>query len=198
MRPRERRSAAPSPSAAPRDIRADPVAGVVALAGNLLALGQDRLGLADLENDVALLDPGGRCRGGSALPCRRTPNRSPRARPSLTFWRMTCLAVCAAIRPRSWAALLLDLELDVQIASALASRLREADLGLRVGDLLDDPLAEERRELARLSSISIGRYRAGVRLPAGGLQGRLTVQRGSPFRSLSVRSAHNAESTLGS
>ena len=35
---------------------ADAIARVVALAGNLLALGQDRLGLADLEDHVALLD----------------------------------------------------------------------------------------------------------------------------------------------
>src|SRR5205823_1414490 len=38
-------------------VRAHAVAGVVALARNLLALGQDRLRLADLEDDVALLDP---------------------------------------------------------------------------------------------------------------------------------------------
>src|SRR5262245_65612545 len=35
----------------------DTVARIVTLAGNLLALGQDGLGLADLEDHVALLDP---------------------------------------------------------------------------------------------------------------------------------------------
>src|SRR5439155_864401 len=37
-------------------VGANPIARVVALAQNLLPLGQDRLGLADLENHVALLD----------------------------------------------------------------------------------------------------------------------------------------------
>src|SRR5881296_994192 len=62
-----------------------------------------------------------------------------------------------------------ELGLDVQLLG-----LREADLRLRIGDLIDDPLAQVGTELARLPvDLDANVVDGGVRLPARRLEGRL-------------------------
>jgi len=68
---------------------------------------------------------------------------------------MTCLAVCAAMHPDPEVALLLDLELDVQLGSRSASWLREADLVSGSVTLIDDRLAQVGRNSPVFRSISM-------------------------------------------
>jgi hypothetical protein len=82
------------------DDGADALAGVVALAGNLLAPGQEGVGLAQVDRDGAPLERW-------TVPVIRSPRWSSNSSKRLSrsasriFWMMTCLAVWAAIRPNS-------------------------------------------------------------------------------------------------
>src|SRR5262249_33032423 len=175
MRPRERDLRSLGRPAYLENVRADPVAGVVALTGDLLALGQDRLGLADLENDVALLDAVDDPTEDLALFASEL-RVDALALGVPDFLKDDLLGRLRRDSPEILGrALLLDLELDIQIGLGVQLlRLREADLGLRVGHFLDDPLAQECRELTRLPvDLDTDVLGPGVRLTAGRLEGRL-------------------------
>src|SRR5712691_921223 len=150
MRPRERDL---RPLGAPAHLEhegADAITGIEPLARDLFALGQDRLRLADLDDDVALLDP-----------MHDTPQ-------DLTILAVEFLEDAIALgvphplqdhllgRLGGDAAKLLGRQLLLELVAELGLRVQrlgvgEAELQLAVGDLLDDLLATENLEGARLA-----------------------------------------------
>ena len=83
-----------------QDDGADPLVRMIAFAGDLLAPRQDGVGLAEVDDDRAPLEP---LHGSGDEVAARSSNSSNRLSRSASriFWMMTCLAVWAAIRPSS-------------------------------------------------------------------------------------------------
>src|SRR6185436_10524047 len=172
--PRQRDLGALGRAAHLEDEGADAVAGIIALARDLLALGQDRLGLADLEDHVALLD---------------AVHDAPQ---DLSFLpgelRVDALALGVADLLEDHLlgglgrdatkvlgrALLLQLELVVELRLRIQSLgLVEADLELGISDLGDDLAAGVGAHLAGLAVDLNAHVVARQGLPRGRQQGRL-------------------------
>src|SRR3989441_4320179 len=153
---------------------ADAITGVESLTGDLLTLGQDRLGLADLDDDVTLLDAVDDATQDLAVLALELLEDA------------VALGVPHALQDHLLGRLggdateLLGRQLLLELVLELGLRVQrlgigEADLELVVGDLLDDLLAAEHLEGARVAvdlhtDVLGGAERLARRRQQGGLQ----------------------------
>src|SRR6185295_1114850 len=133
------------------DERANAIARVVALPGNLLAVGQDRLGLADLQDDVALLDAVDHPAEDLAFLAGEL-RVDPLALGVPHLLEDHLLGGLGGDAAQILERLVLqELELHVQLGLRRQRLgIGQADLELGIGDLLDHPLAVIDTELAGL------------------------------------------------
>src|SRR5262249_4454043 len=133
-------------------VRAHAVARVVALAGNLLALGQDRLRLADLQDYVALLDA--MDDAAQDLPFLADElGINPLALGVANLLQYDLLGGLGGDASEILERLVLEqLELDAELGLGIERlRISQRDLGLRVGDVLDHLLALVDPEISGLA-----------------------------------------------
>src|SRR5207249_3880079 len=157
------------------DVGADAIAGVVPLARDLLPRGQNRLGLADLEDHVALLDPVHDAAEDLALLARELgvdalAFRVPDLLQDHLFGRLGRDPTELLRRP-----LLLQLELVPQLGLPVECLgVGQADLELVVGHFLDDLLTAVDAQVATLA-VDVHAHVIGrpQRLPRRRQQGRL-------------------------